>query len=161
MRLQQGGRRSDGLKLRVLLSIVLPEKISSALASLVGSLAFVSSLMQTVVAICIPTDIIFPVNTAILGTVGYFAYKNWDAPRWDRRVVSAVSVGLLSLWSGEGLVAQHYCRDNQPPYSLVVFTTDISLNVTRRRITNYHGPFMDKSQYTNVHSSGDAAQNVY
>lgn len=43
-----------------------------------------------------------PVNTAIIGTVGYFAYKNWDAPRWDRRMVSAVSVGIIALWSGEG-----------------------------------------------------------
>lgn len=42
------------------------------------------------------------VNTAVLGTVGFFSYKHWDARQWDRRVVSAVSVGLLTLWSGEG-----------------------------------------------------------
>merc|ERR1712232_27092 len=33
-------------------------------------------------------------NLAVLGTVGYFSYKNWNHP-WDRRVVSAVAVGLL------------------------------------------------------------------
>ncbi|THH15476.1 hypothetical protein EW146_g5004 [Bondarzewia mesenterica] len=42
------------------------------------------------------------INVGILGTVGYFAYTNWDRPHWDRRTVSAVSVGLLTLWGGEG-----------------------------------------------------------
>lgn len=41
-------------------------------------------------------------NTGILGTVGYFSYINWDKPQWDRRTVSAVTVGLLTLWTGEG-----------------------------------------------------------
>jgi hypothetical protein len=41
-------------------------------------------------------------NLAVLGTVGYFAYENWDLPRWDRRTVSAVTVGLLGLSLGEG-----------------------------------------------------------
>jgi len=36
-----------------------------------------------------------------LGTVGYFSYKNWNQP-WDRRVISAVSVGLLGLSGLEG-----------------------------------------------------------
>lgn len=41
-------------------------------------------------------------NLGILGGVGYAAYLNWDQPRWDRRTVSAVSVGLLTLAAGEG-----------------------------------------------------------
>ncbi|KAI0051629.1 hypothetical protein FA95DRAFT_243749 [Auriscalpium vulgare] len=45
------------------------------------------------------------VNVGVLGTVSYFAYSNWDRPAWDRRVVSAVSVGLLALWGGEGALA--------------------------------------------------------
>jgi len=48
------------------------------------------------------------VNAGLLGTVGYFAYTNWDRPRWDKRIVSAVSVGLLTLWSGEGYLAERY-----------------------------------------------------
>lgn len=44
-------------------------------------------------------------NTAILGTVGYYSYINWDKPTWDRRTVSAVSIGLLTLWGGEGYVS--------------------------------------------------------
>ncbi|KAL0580323.1 hypothetical protein V5O48_001660 [Marasmius crinis-equi] len=48
------------------------------------------------------------VNAAILGTVGYFSYTNWDKPTWDRRIVSAVSVGLLTLWGGEGVIAERY-----------------------------------------------------
>lgn len=41
-------------------------------------------------------------NTAILGAVGYYSYANWDKPKWNRDVVTAVSLGLLTLWSGEG-----------------------------------------------------------
>ncbi|KDQ57547.1 hypothetical protein JAAARDRAFT_58152 [Jaapia argillacea MUCL 33604] len=48
------------------------------------------------------------VNTSILGTVGYLAYTNWDKPHWDRRTVSAVSIGLLTLWGGEGFLAAQY-----------------------------------------------------
>ncbi|KAK0461390.1 uncharacterized protein EV420DRAFT_196480 [Desarmillaria tabescens] len=46
------------------------------------------------------------VNAGILGAVGYFSYINWDKPTWDRRVVSAVSIGVLALWSGEGVLAE-------------------------------------------------------
>jgi len=48
------------------------------------------------------------VNTAILGTIGYYSYINWDQPSWDRYTVSAVSVSLLTLWGGEGYIAKHY-----------------------------------------------------
>jgi len=48
------------------------------------------------------------VNTSILGAVGYYSYINWDKPHWDRRIVSAVSVGLLTLWGGEGYLAENY-----------------------------------------------------
>lgn len=49
------------------------------------------------------TDVNFVlVNAGILGTLGYFAYLHWDVPHWDRRTVSVISVGLLTLWTGEG-----------------------------------------------------------
>lgn len=41
------------------------------------------------------------VNAGILGTVGYLVFANWDR-HWDNRVVSGVSVGLLTVWAGEG-----------------------------------------------------------
>jgi hypothetical protein len=44
---------------------------------------------------------LFLVNTVILGGLGYLAYSNWNKP-WDRRVVSGISVGLLTVWGGEG-----------------------------------------------------------
>lgn len=44
------------------------------------------------------------VNLGVLGTVGYYSYINWDRPTWDRRIVTAVSAGLLALWGGEGYV---------------------------------------------------------
>lgn len=42
------------------------------------------------------------VNLGVVGATGWVAYCYWDVPRWDRRVVSAVTVGLATLWSGEG-----------------------------------------------------------
>jgi len=45
------------------------------------------------------------VNVGVLGTLGYFAYSNWDRPHWDRRTVSSISAGLLALWGGEGYLA--------------------------------------------------------
>ncbi|CDO69192.1 hypothetical protein BN946_scf185042.g94 [Trametes cinnabarina] len=47
-------------------------------------------------------------NAGVLGAVGYFSYINWDRPYWDRRTVSAVTVGLLTLWTGEGFLAERY-----------------------------------------------------
>ncbi|KAF4598330.1 hypothetical protein AB1N83_001979 [Pleurotus pulmonarius] len=47
-------------------------------------------------------------NTAVLGTVGYFSYINWDRRSWDRRTVSAVSVGLLALFGAEGVIAEQF-----------------------------------------------------
>ncbi len=42
------------------------------------------------------------VNVGILGTVGYFSYKNWNLPKWDRKTVSSVVVGLIALSAAEG-----------------------------------------------------------
>ncbi|KAH9892744.1 hypothetical protein C8Q73DRAFT_746532 [Cubamyces lactineus] len=47
-------------------------------------------------------------NAGIIGAVGYFSYINWDRPRWDRRVVTAVTAGILTLWTGEGFLAERY-----------------------------------------------------
>lgn len=44
-----------------------------------------------------------PANVGILGGITYAAYDNWNRP-WDRRYVSAATVGLLALWGGEGCV---------------------------------------------------------
>lgn len=53
----------------------------------------------------------FAVNTAILGTLGYVSYTNWNRP-WDRKVVSAISVGLLTLWGGEGVIAERFANSH-------------------------------------------------
>jgi len=53
-------------------------------------------------------------NVAVLGTVGYFAYQSWDLPRWDRRMVSAVTVGLLGLSVGEGYLGEQYREKEYP-----------------------------------------------
>ncbi|WVQ95632.1 hypothetical protein IAU59_002730 [Kwoniella sp. CBS 9459] len=53
------------------------------------------------------------VNVAILGALGYFSYKNWNQP-WDRRTVSAISVGLLGLSGLEGYAGKVY-KDKELP----------------------------------------------
>ncbi|KAI9437751.1 hypothetical protein H4582DRAFT_1957341 [Lactarius indigo] len=40
-------------------------------------------------------------NVGVLGVVSYLAYTNWQRPRWDKRVVSATSAGLIALWGTE------------------------------------------------------------
>lgn len=46
----------------------------------------------------------FAVNLAILGGTGYASYIHWDKPTWDRRIVSAVSAAILTVWGAEGYV---------------------------------------------------------
>ncbi|KIM64967.1 hypothetical protein SCLCIDRAFT_581732 [Scleroderma citrinum Foug A] len=41
------------------------------------------------------------VNTAVIGTVAYFGYIKWDLPRWNRRIVASVSMGLFALLGAE------------------------------------------------------------
>jgi len=53
-------------------------------------------------------------NLGILGGVGYAAYLHWDQPRWDRRTVSAISAGLLTLAAGEGYLGEQYVEKELP-----------------------------------------------
>lgn len=51
------------------------------------------------------------VNLALLGGLGYFVYKEGDRRKtWDRRVVSAVSVGVFSLLGVQGYFAADTAR---------------------------------------------------
>ncbi|KAF8891646.1 hypothetical protein BD779DRAFT_1512273 [Infundibulicybe gibba] len=70
-----------------------------------GSLIY-SQLRQHILRPGVLGGLVGIVNTAVLGTVGYFSYVNWAQPRWDRRVVSAVTAGLLTLWGGEAIIAE-------------------------------------------------------
>ena len=47
------------------------------------------------------TQVIPLVNLATMGAVGYLATASWKK-KWDRRVVSAISIGLLTMAGGEG-----------------------------------------------------------
>jgi len=54
------------------------------------------------------------VNVGILGGVGYASYIHWDLPHWDRRTVSAVTVGLLGLFTVEGYLGEEYKEKEYP-----------------------------------------------
>ncbi|TIB73974.1 hypothetical protein E3Q24_00880 [Wallemia mellicola] len=45
------------------------------------------------------------VNVSILSATGYLGYKHWNE-RWDRRFVSAASVTILALATGQGYVSK-------------------------------------------------------
>ncbi|KAG5635214.1 hypothetical protein H0H81_012018 [Sphagnurus paluster] len=45
------------------------------------------------------------VNSAVIVGIGYLGYVNWDKAKWDKRIVSTISLGLLTLWGGEEYVA--------------------------------------------------------
>lgn len=56
---------------------------------------------------------------AILGTVSYFAYKNWGKPTWDRKVVLGTVAGLVGLVGAEGYAGYwEYERDFKEPKNL-------------------------------------------
>lgn len=54
------------------------------------------------------------VNIGVLGGVGYASYLHWDKPVWDRRTVSAVTVGLIALFAGEGYLGEEYKEKEYP-----------------------------------------------
>lgn len=45
------------------------------------------------------------INLAVVGGAGWLAYCYWDLPRWDKKAVSAITIGLVALWGGEGWVS--------------------------------------------------------
>ncbi|KAG9010365.1 hypothetical protein FRB93_004204 [Tulasnella sp. JGI-2019a] len=58
--------------------------------------------------------IVSAVNLGVLGGVGYVSYIHWDMPHWDRRTVSAVTVGLLGLFTAEGYLGEEYVEKEYP-----------------------------------------------
>ncbi|KAJ9103970.1 hypothetical protein QFC21_002433 [Naganishia friedmannii] len=53
-------------------------------------------------------------NVAVLAVVGYFGYQNWNMPAWDKKLVSAITCGLISLSAAEGLAANVYKQKELP-----------------------------------------------
>jgi len=57
------------------------------------------------------------VNVGILGGVGYWSWANWDrSSAWDRRTVTATTVGLIALFAGEGYVGEQYREKEYPKH---------------------------------------------
>jgi hypothetical protein len=50
------------------------------------------------------------VNVGVLGTMAYCAYLDWDKPEWDKPTMAAVAAGLVTLWAGEGYIAERYYK---------------------------------------------------
>lgn len=54
-------------------------------------------------------------NVAVLGTIGYFSYQNWNRP-WDRRIVVGVVAGLIGLSGLEGYAGKVYQEKELPKH---------------------------------------------
>ncbi|GAA6016189.1 hypothetical protein JCM10207_000426 [Rhodosporidiobolus poonsookiae] len=54
------------------------------------------------------------VNLALIGVPAYYAYKNWHLPRWDRRLVSAVAVGLTAVFGAESALGWFEYQQEHP-----------------------------------------------
>ncbi|OWZ36602.1 hypothetical protein C343_00700 [Cryptococcus neoformans C23] len=50
-------------------------------------------------------------NLAVLGSVGYFSYKNWNKI-WDPRIVLGVAAGLVALSGVEGYAGKRYADEH-------------------------------------------------
>lgn len=55
------------------------------------------------------------VNAALIALPAYYAYQNWHHPRWDRRVVSAVAVGLTAAFGAEGALGWFEYKEGHRP----------------------------------------------
>ncbi|BEI81427.1 hypothetical protein CcaverHIS002_0205870 [Cutaneotrichosporon cavernicola] len=54
-------------------------------------------------------------NIGVLGTVAYFAYRDWNKP-WDHQVVAGVTAGLLALSGIEGYLGSQYVEKELPKH---------------------------------------------
>ncbi|GAA6009709.1 hypothetical protein JCM11491_001069 [Sporobolomyces phaffii] len=63
------------------------------------------------------TGLIGFVNAALIAVPAYYAYQNWHHPRWDRRIVSAVAVGLTAAFGAESALGWfEYKEGHRPNY---------------------------------------------
>jgi len=61
------------------------------------------------------TGLIGLVNAALIAVPAYYAYQNWHYPRWDRRVVSAVAVGLTAAFGAESALGWFEYKEGHRP----------------------------------------------
>jgi len=61
------------------------------------------------------TGIIGAVNVALIAVPAYYAYANWHYPRWDRRIVSAVAVGLTAAFGAESALGWFEYKEGHRP----------------------------------------------
>lgn len=98
----KGGKKNAGRVRRAL-------RYTNILGRLYSGLRFLEAYwasVRKVAPLCHPNTNVELVNLGIIGGVSYVAYDNWDQPHWDRKTVSAVTIGLLSLVTGEGYVLE-------------------------------------------------------
>lgn len=55
-----------------------------------------------------------PANALLVAVPAYYAYANWHHPRWDKRIVSAVAVGLGAIFSAEGALGWFEYKQEHP-----------------------------------------------
>lgn len=74
---------------------------------------FVSSLFSLVLSSF--SLYLSTVNVALVAVPAYYAYANWHHPRWDRRIVSAVAVGLTAAFGAESALGWFEYKEGHRP----------------------------------------------
>ncbi|GAA5981385.1 hypothetical protein JCM5350_004388 [Sporobolomyces pararoseus] len=61
------------------------------------------------------TGIVGLANALLIAVPAFYAYKTWHYPRWDRRIVSAVAVGLTAVFGAESALGYFEYKEGHRP----------------------------------------------
>ncbi|GAA5930395.1 uncharacterized protein JCM15063_004794 [Sporobolomyces koalae] len=61
------------------------------------------------------TGLVGAVNLALVAVPAYYAYQNWNKPRWDRRIISAFVVGLTAAFGAESALGWFEYKEGHRP----------------------------------------------
>lgn len=61
------------------------------------------------------SGIVGAINVALIAVPAFYAYQNWNKPHWDRRIVSAVAVGLTAAFGAESALGWFEYKQGHTP----------------------------------------------
>lgn len=91
----------------------MPRRVSSELVSFTLSLSQSEVFSRFLCSFSAFSSSI--VNVALIAVPAYYAYANWHYPRWDRRIVSAVAVGLTAAFGAESALGWFEYKEGHRP----------------------------------------------